>query len=178
MLFSETKKVVTEVIEKNKPLPSASQPSKETPMPTILVSDEVEQNPNLEDIPEWDNPYEEKKEKTHIKIENVENMSAHKIWGIVLVRLREEGYMMLHTAGGDITDLKMQDGKIVAKVKQHNLYTIMTQEDNFNKISLELKQINDKLEIEFVFDPPKESPGKKNLPLVKNLFGEFLKTNE
>lgn len=139
---------------------------------------EEEINPTIDDIPIYDNPFEEEKKNNVVKFDKLDNMSAHRIWGVVLVKLREARFMSLHTAGGEVRDISLEGNKLIAKVKQENLYNILTEQENFDRICLQLKELNDNLSIEFVFDPPKVKLGQTNLPKVKKLFGEFLQTNE
>ena len=144
---------------------------------SAVFDDSIEINPTIDDLPIAQSPFEEER-KSVVRFANLENLSAQRIWGIVLVRLREEHFMTLHTAGGEVRDIKLVNDKLVAKVKQESLYNILIEPENFEQISLHLKQINDKLQIEFVLDLPKLSQGEQNLPLVKDLFGEFLQVKE
>ena len=153
--------------------------NKNTPPQNVNATydESLEINPTIDDIPLVESPFEEGR-KDKVKFENLENLSAQRIWGIVLVRLREEHFMTLHTAGGEVRDIKFVDGKLVAKVKQESLYKILTEPENFEQISLHLKKINDKLQIEFVLDLPKLTKGEQNLPPLTQMFGEILQIKE
>lgn len=108
-------------------------------------------------------------------VELSENLSASKIWGILTVKLREKNHLTLHTACGEIRDIVREGNHLTASVFEDYLYSILTQENNFDKILFELKQIDDKITLEFIHKKRSREKFKENLQILKNLFGNKLR---
>jgi len=103
------------------------------------------------------------------------DLSARKLWGILTVKLREKNYVTLHTACGEIRDVWQEGNTIFAGVYEDYLLSILTNEANFAKILFEIKEIDDKLSLEFVYKKTNRAVAKENLDSLKKLFGDSLK---
>lgn len=107
-------------------------------------------------------------------INNEKPQDLKTIWGKFIVKLREDGFIVLHTAIGEIRDIKLVEDKIIAKVKDDYIYKIITNPENSQKILLEFQKISDKLKVEFELEEKKISKIERNKNALKNLFGEEL----
>lgn len=119
-------------------------------------------------------------EKSVIESENDEknstniNMSAKTIWGTLIGNLRKLNLMTLHTACGEIRDVSLDGFTLSAVVSEDYLYNILTKGQNFEKISFYLKQINDKINIQFIKKQKSTDFVQKNLEKLKEIFGSSL----
>lgn len=117
--------------------------------------------------------YEEKKVNWQ-GVELSKKMSSNKIWGILTVKLREKNYLTLHTDCGEIREIVRENDHLIATVYEEYLFNILNDTENFEKILFELKQIDDKITLEFIHKKKGRDKVKENLQLIKNLFGDKL----
>ncbi len=95
-----------------------------------------------------------------------------KLWGQFILHLRNNNLMTLHTACGEIREFSFNNFTLKAVVYEKYLYDILTKEENFSKIALELKRINDKINIEFVLKEKGNDKVSNNIKILKDLFGD------
>jgi len=128
----------------------------------------------------------EQKNKNHninLSISNLstvtrtQNLSAHAVWGSFIGLLRKENLMTLHTACGDIRDVELKDFVLEVKLYDEYLYKILTKEQNFEKIVFYLKQIDDRISIQFKLIKKSTNYGLENLNKLKAFFGSELEEN-
>lgn len=105
-----------------------------------------------------------------------EMRNPYKLWGLVVIRLREQNLITLHTACGELRHLKLVGDDLIVEVHEEYLYKILTNSDNFAKISLELSKINDKIKLNFVLKL-KENKVLDSYNRLKALFGDDLESN-
>ena len=129
-----------------------------------------------EEIPIFDPNYavQEKRKVVLEKQYDISKLSAKQIWGVLLLKLKQGGFVALHTAGGEIRDLEFKNNKLVVKVREDYLFSILTNQKNFENIKNILKQIDASLEIEFVQKKLAEDEFEQNYEKLKILFGDFL----
>lgn len=94
------------------------------------------------------------------------------LWGQFIYHLRKNNLMTLHTACGEIRDIKLENYVLKAFVKDKYLFNILTSSEINSKIALELKSINDKISIEFILKEKANSKIESNLLKIKELFGD------
>ncbi len=102
------------------------------------------------------------------------NSSKRRIWGELALKLREMSCMTLHSACTEVHDLALVDGVLTAYVKDEFTLKILTEKENFDKISLVLKQIDDRISLQVVLKKPQNNKIVQNLQILKNLFGDDL----
>lgn len=102
--------------------------------------------------------------------------NPYKLWGFVVIRLREQNLITLHTACGELRRIKLDGDNLIVEVNEEYLFKILTNPDNFSKISLELSKINDKIKLNFVLKV-KENKVQDSYNKLKVLFGEDLESN-
>ena len=116
------------------------------------------------------------KEEIKVKFGDVlatnEELSPRRIWGKLVVRLKEKGLMTLHSACGEQRDVKLVNGKLIVNIRDEFTYNLIKKPENFQKIDLELKQINDKINVEFNLEKRSRSRLERNLLTLKELFGD------
>ena len=116
------------------------------------------------------------KEEIKVKFGDVlvanEELSPRRIWGKLVVRLKEKGLMTLHSACGEQRDVKLVNGKLIVNLRDEFTYNLIKKPENFQKIDLELKQINDKINVEFNLEKRSRSRLERNLLTLKELFGD------
>lgn len=105
-----------------------------------------------------------------------EMRNPYKIWGLMVIRLREQNLITLHTACGELRRLKLVGDDLFVEVQEEYIYKILTNPDNFAKISLELSKINDKIKLNFVLKL-KENKVLDSFNKLKALFGDDLESN-
>lgn len=106
--------------------------------------------------------------------EELSNLSKRRIWGALVLKLRELGFMTLHSACAEVRDLNLVDGVLTAGVKDEFAFKILTDKENFDKISLALKQIDDRITLKFVLKKSSTSSVAQNLEILRRLFGDEL----
>ena len=141
-----------------------------------IIQDDEETPLSIDDLPEEAlNIMEEKKSK---KFEDFalsdNNLFASKVWGILLILLREEGYMTIHAAGGEIRDIALNDFVLTVRVSNPSLYSILAQEKNLEVINALIKRINARLSFKVMLKDAFDKKANENLTALKNLFGDFL----
>ena len=116
------------------------------------------------------------KEELKVKFGDIkttnEELSPRRIWGKLVVRLKEKGLMTLHSACGEQRDIKLVNGKLIINIRDEFTYNLIKKPENFQKIDLELKQINDKINVEFNLEKRSRSRLERNLLTLKELFGD------
>lgn len=116
------------------------------------------------------------KEEIKVKFGDVlvanEELSPRRIWGKLVVKLKEKGLMALHSACGEQRDVKLVNGKLIVNIRDEFTYNLIKKPENFQKIDLELKQINDKINVEFNLEKRSRSRLERNLLTLKELFGD------
>lgn len=98
-------------------------------------------------------------------------MSAKTIWGTLIGNLRRLNLMTLHTACGEIRDVKLEGNTLIAVVNEDYLFNILTKGQNFEKISFYLRQIDDKINIQFIKNAKPADFAQENLEKLKRIFG-------
>lgn len=121
----------------------------------------ISNNDNLQEIKSFQS----------VKIDDIFSVHPRKLWGNLLLRLRQKNYMTLHSACAEIRELKYQEQFVVAVVRDVITYNILTKADNFDKILLELRQINDTIQLRFVLKEYATNKIEKNIVILKKLFG-------
>ena len=102
--------------------------------------------------------------------------NPYKIWGLVVIRLREQNLITLHTACGELKRIKFDGDNLLVEVSEEYLFKILTNPNNFSKISLELSKINDKIHLNFVLKK-KENKVLESYTKLRELFGDDLESN-
>lgn len=137
-----------------------------------------EQNTNnLDSVEDTINKQQLVKENNSSAIQDkkrVVNLTAHSVWGSFIGLLRRENLMTLHTACGEIRDVELKDFVLKVKVYDEYLYKILTKEQNFEKIVFYLKQIDDRINIQFNIIKKGTDFGLENLNKLKDFFGSEL----
>lgn len=150
------------------------------PVDEFSLGDIPQELDYLEQIPPeeiFDEEIAPKNKKVDVEQFIESDMSARKLWGVLIIKLREKNFVTLHTACGEIREVRRDGDKITAVVYEDYLFNILTSTDNFDKILFELKQIDDKITLEFVLKHTREGKIKDNLKALKNLFGDGLTAN-
>lgn len=105
---------------------------------------------------------------------NLQNLSAHALWGSFIGLLRRENLMTLHTACGEIRDVELKDFVLNVKVYDEYLYKILTKEQNLDKIVFYLRQIDDRINVQFNLVKKGTDFSFENLQKLRNFFGSEL----
>ena len=80
----------------------------------------------------------------------------------------------MYTACGEIRDVRFDKNELIVNVKEDFLFSILTKEENKNKIEELIKSIDDRIIIVFKKVVNKLEGSKQNLNKLKALFGEDL----
>lgn len=182
-LISKTKAIVKEkIIDKKENVKTDISTSEEKKVSddfdyASLTNDEAPPEIPFEEF--FEDSLEEMPFENKVKI-NAEDycqkdLPARKLWGFLTLKLREKNYVTLHTACGEIRDVTKEENLLKAFVYEDYLYNILTKQENFDKILFELREIDDKIKLEFILKRVGRNKNKNNLQLLKNLFGEDLR---
>lgn len=109
------------------------------------------------------------------KENNLTEVSPRKIWGQLVLSLRQKNLMTLHSACGEIRDITLTGDTLFVNVKDEFTYKILTKPENSSKIDLELKQINDKITLKFNLKVIPKSKIERNILVLRELFGDEIK---
>lgn len=93
---------------------------------------------------------------------------------MLIGNLRKLNLMTLHTACGEIRDVCLDGLTLKAVVEEEYLFNILTKVQNIEKITFYLRQINDKINIQFIKKEKSIDFAKKNLEILKQIFGSDL----
>lgn len=105
---------------------------------------------------------------------NLQNLSAHSLWGSFIGLLRRENLMTLHTACGEIRDVELNDFVLKVKVYDEYLHKILTKEQNLEKIVFYLRQIDDRINVQFNLVKKGADYSLENLKKLRGFFGSEL----
>lgn len=83
--------------------------------------------------------------------------------------------LTLHTACGEIRDVEFVKNKLRVNVKEEYLFSILSKQENVNKILSYLKKIDDRIELEFCFANKQSNNIAENIEKLRKIFGEDLK---
>lgn len=103
------------------------------------------------------------------------SFNIRRLWGELIIVLREKSYMSLHTACGEIRDVSLKDNVITAKTDDETLFSILSRADNLQKIRDELSALSQKLTINFELNKSNRYIIEENKKGLVNLFGEDIK---
>lgn len=142
--------------------------------PLQLTSDDAPpENEMVEDS------LEEISAQNKVKLDDInfsqKDLPARRLWGILILKLREKKFVTLHTACGEIRDVFREINLVKVFVYEEYLFNILTKQDNFDKILFEIRQIDDKISLEFILKRVGKNKNKNNLQLLKNIFGDDLR---
>ena len=100
--------------------------------------------------------------------------NARSVWGKLVLELKCLNLITLHTACGEIRNVKFEKNTLIVEVKEEYLFKILTEEKNRQKIEELLKKIDEKIEVCFNKKNTNVDDGKENLNKLKSLFGKEL----
>ena len=91
--------------------------------------------------------------------------------------LREHRQVALHVACGDITDVKIENGKLSVLVHENMLASLLS--DGRRAIENALRWQGLDLNFEVNFQPPREkTPAEQDIEKLQKMAGEYLKIKE
>lgn len=121
---------------------------------------------------------EQKNKNNNINLgQQAKPLSAHAVWGAFIGLLRKQNLMTLHTACGEIRDVSLNGFVLEVRLYDEYLYKILTKEQNFEKIVFYLRQIDDRINIQFKLVNKSTNYGLENLNKLKAMFGNELEEN-
>ncbi len=141
-----------------------------------LFSQETEEKEvlSIDDLPSDDlvDPYD--RDIRRVRDYHIEDKDLNplKVWGAVLVALREDNYMTVHTAGGDIREISLRDFLLTVVVREEYLYNILSSEENIEILNKEIKKVNDKLSIKVIFKNTPPDLSQINAEKLRSIFGD------
>ena len=68
--------------------------------------------------------------KASAPVPDPKTLSPRTIWGRIIIYLREHGYVAMHMACGDITDVSMAENVFVIKAEEQFLIDLLQHDDN------------------------------------------------
>ena len=93
---------------------------------------------------------------------------------MVILKLRQENMMALYTACGDIRDVKIIKNELLINIKDEYLYSLVTNEKNYNILSSLLSDVESGITLKFVLIEKKVDYVENNIKKLKNFFGNNL----
>lgn len=82
--------------------------------------------------------------------------------------------MALFTACGEIREIKLENSTLVINIREEFLYNTLTSENNLNKLTSLLKQVNNNLDLKFNLIKKKDDKTQINLKRLQEIFGNNL----
>ena len=102
------------------------------------------------------------------------SLSARTVWGKLVLKLKELNLITLHTACGEIRNVKFLKNVLIVAIQEEYLFKMLTSSINLAKISELLKEIDSRIEVKFNKIEDKNKESKENLNKLKSLFGANL----
>lgn len=96
------------------------------------------------------------------------NLSVRTIWGKVVLYLKEHRQVALHVACGDITDVKLEDGKLVINVTERVLAGLLT--EGKSEIERALRWQGLDMEAVIVIKEIESSEGERDIKKLNEVF--------
>lgn len=90
------------------------------------------------------------------------------------MKLRQNNFMTLHAACGEIRDIKIEKNEVKVNIKEEYLYNILKKEDNYATLTKLLREIDQNLTLSFILVEKTIDKAYKNLEILKNIFGNDL----
>lgn len=100
------------------------------------------------------------------------SLSAKTVWGKVVLFLKERKMVALHVACGDITDVEIDSGKLIVKVKEGMIVDLLKEGRREIESALRWQGLDLRLEIETIKE--KIDPIKEDIDKLKKMAGEYL----
>ncbi len=100
------------------------------------------------------------------------NITPKTVWGKIVLFLKEHRQVALHVACGDITDVTIEDGKLVVKLKDLAIYNLLTEGRREIENAIRWQGIDLALKIEYA--PVEKSGQEKDIEKLNKLLGEYL----
>lgn len=116
--------------------------------------------------------FEDEKGKDIPVDENIWGNDAKRLWGTLIMKLREKNLMTLHSACGEIKDLNLRDSHLRVSIKDKLIYDILTKEENKEKILSILKEIDSRIQVQFIKKKVPYDVSLKNMETLRKLFGD------
>lgn len=117
----------------------------------------------------------ETKKEVEVKQVVQTEIRANVLWGKVVFKLRQLELVSLHTACGEIRDVKIVGNELTVFVKEEYLYNVLTREENFNNIKKVLKLIDNALELKIEKLEPEKNIVEENKKRLLKLFDDKVK---
>ncbi|MGN1201127.1 MAG: hypothetical protein ACI4R8_02555 [Candidatus Caccovivens sp.] len=103
-------------------------------------------------------------------------LSASNVWGKVVLYLKEHKKVALHVACGDITNAKIEDGKLIIRSSDDFLIDVL--ESGRKEIENAIRWQGLELEFVVVKFESNEQKIEKDIKKLKNLFGNKVEFEE
>ncbi len=100
------------------------------------------------------------------------SLSAKTVWGKVVLFLKERKMVALHVACGDITDVEIDGGKLIVKVKEGMIVDLLKEGRREIESALRWQGLDLRLEIETIKE--KIDPIVEDINKLKKMAGEYL----
>lgn len=103
-------------------------------------------------------------------------LSANNVWGKVVLFLKEHHKVALHVACGDITNSKIEDGKLVIRSSDDFLIDVLENGRKDIETAIRWQGLDLKFEVE-KFESA-EQKLSKDLKKIQNFFGKIVEVEE
>lgn len=106
------------------------------------------------------------------------DINANVLWGKVIYKLRQNNLLALHTACGEIRNVKLADNCLNIYVVEEYLYNVLKREENFESIQRVLKTIDKNLILDIVKKEPVKNIEEETIKKLKKMFNDKFKIRD
>ena len=99
-------------------------------------------------------------------------ISAKTVWGKIVLYLKERKMVALHVACGDITDVEIENGCLIVRVKEGMIVDLLKEGRRDIESALRWQGLELSLQIETIKE--KIDPVEEDLKKLKEMVGEYL----
>ncbi len=100
------------------------------------------------------------------------NITPKTVWGKVVLFLKEHRQVALHVACGDITDVSIEEGRLIVRLKDSTIYNLLTEGRREIENAIRWQGIDLQLKIEYL--PVVKSGQEKDIEKLSDQFGDYL----
>ena len=100
------------------------------------------------------------------------NITPKTVWGKIVLFLKEHRQVALHVACGDITDVSIEEGRLIVRLKDSAIYNLLVDGRREIENAIRWQGIDLSLKIEYV--PTQKSGQEKDIDKLSKLLGDYL----
>lgn len=130
---------------------------------------------NLKENKPLETPKSEVKVEETVKVENSVKYDKHKIWGSLVNKLRENGYIVLSSICGGLLDVDIEGNLFIVNCEKQSDKDSLSKETNFKVLVDIMRELGYSFDVEIRKVITREDINNEHIDKLRDMFGDKLK---